>query len=78
MVVRGWRLPPTRVRRHHDQVVQEHPPGVQAHAEAVDARLLEGVLVEQPKELQHGEQRVELHTLQVRGHKPVKEVTALC
>ncbi len=58
-------------------MIQENPPGLQTHTEAVYARLFEGVLVEQPQELQHGEERVELHALQVRGHKPVEEITAL-
>ena len=58
-------------------MIQEDPPGLQAHAEAVDARLLECVLVEETQELQHGEERVKLHPLQVRGHEPVEEVTAL-
>ncbi len=55
-------------------MVQEYAPRVQTHTEAVYTRLLECVLVKQVQELQHGEQRVKLHPLQVGGHKPVEEV----
>ena len=58
-------------------MIQEHPPGVQTHTEAVHTGLLEGILVEQVQELQHREQWVKLHPLQVRGDKPVEEVRAL-
>ena len=78
MIVRGRRLPPVGIRGHHDEVIEEDPPGVQTHAEAVYPWLLEGVLVEETQELQDWEERVELHTLQVRRHEPVEEVAALC
>ena len=40
--------------------------------------LFEGVLGEESEELEDWEVRVELHPLQVRGDKPVEEITALC
>lgn len=58
-------------------MIEEHPPCLQTHTEAVNARLLEGVLVEESQELEDGEERVELNTLEVGGDKPVEEVTAL-
>ena len=57
-------------------MIEKHGPDVQTHTEAVYPRLLEGVLVEQTQELEDGEVRVELDSLEVRGHKPEEEVTA--
>lgn len=73
----GRGLPSIGVRGHHDQVIQEHSPCVQAHTEAVDAWLLERILVEEVQELQHRKQGIKLHPLQVRRHKPVEEVGTL-
>ena len=39
--------------------------------------LFEGVLGEQSEELEDWKVRVELHPLQMRGDKPVEEITAL-
>ena len=39
--------------------------------------LFEGVLGEESEELEDWEVRVELHPLQMRGDKPVEEITAL-
>ena len=40
--------------------------------------LFEGVLGEESEELEDWEVRVELHPLQMRGDKPVEEITAFC
>ena len=40
--------------------------------------LFEGVLGEESEELEDWEVRVELYPLQMRGDKPVEEITALC
>lgn len=76
VVVGRRRLSAVSVRGHHDQMIQEDAPRVQTHTEAVNARLLERILVEQIQELQHRKERVKLHPLQVRRHKPVEEVGA--
>ena len=57
-------------------MVQEDSPGVQTHTKAVNAWLLEGILVEQIQELQHGKERIKFNSLQVRGYKPIEEVRA--
>ena len=59
-------------------MIQKHPPGIQTDTEAIDARLLEGVLVEEAEKLEDGKERIELHSFQVRGNKPVKEIATLC
>ena len=58
-------------------MIEEHAPRVETDAKAVDPRLLEGVLAEEREKLEDGEIWVVFDTLQVRGDKPVEEVTAL-
>ena len=65
MVARGWRLSAVRIRGHENEVIKEHSPGVQTHTEAVFARLFEGVLVKQAKELQDGKVRVKLNSFEM-------------
>ena len=53
-------------------------PGDEASCLFYPIDLFEGVLGEESEELEDWKVRVELHPLQMRGNKPVEEITALC
>ena len=53
-------------------------PGDKASCLFYPTDLFEGVLGEESEELEDWKVWVELHPLQMRGNKPVEEITALC